>query len=255
MTVRVQLALEPRALVVPETAVQTGAAGNYVYVVEDGKAARRDVTVNRHAGELAVIAAGLGVGEQVVEQVPSSLRSGSLYRARHARTAGTRADPAAGVGLVNLCAPFVRRPVMTGVLAASLVIFGAVAYRHLPVSKLPNVDYPTVAVFASLPGASPKTMAAAVAAPIERRFSSIGPRLTAMGSAVHGSRQRHHHAAVRALARHRCRSPGRADRDFAEHRAAAGQHADTARAGEDQPPGTTAYSIWRSPPTASRSRS
>jgi HAE1 family hydrophobic/amphiphilic exporter-1 len=82
---------------------------------------------------------------------------------------------------VNLCAPFIERPVMTGVLAASLLIFGAVAYRHLPVSELPNVDYPTIAVFVTLPGASPKTMAAAVAAPLERRFSSIAG-LTSMGS-------------------------------------------------------------------------
>jgi multidrug efflux system membrane fusion protein len=76
VTVRLQLAIEPRALVVPETALQTGAAGNYVYVVESGKAARREVTVNRHAGELAVIAAGLKDGEQVVERVPTGLRPG-----------------------------------------------------------------------------------------------------------------------------------------------------------------------------------
>lgn len=82
---------------------------------------------------------------------------------------------------MNICAPFIRRPVMTGVLAAALLIFGAVAYRHLPVSELPNIDYPTIAVLASLPGASPRTMAASVAAPLERRFSSI-PGLTAMSS-------------------------------------------------------------------------
>ena len=76
VTVRLQLAIEPRALVVPETALQTGAVGNYVYVVEGGKAARREVTVNRHAGELAVIAAGLKDGEQVVVRVPAGLRPG-----------------------------------------------------------------------------------------------------------------------------------------------------------------------------------
>ena len=76
VTVRLQLAIEPRALVVPETALQTGAAGDYVYVVEDGKAARREVTVNRHAGQFAVIAAGLKDGEQVVVRVPAGLRPG-----------------------------------------------------------------------------------------------------------------------------------------------------------------------------------
>jgi multidrug efflux system membrane fusion protein len=78
VTVRVQLAIEPHALVVPESALQTGAAGNYVYVLEGGKAARREVTVNRHAGELAVIAAGLKDGEQVVERVPTGLRPGMV---------------------------------------------------------------------------------------------------------------------------------------------------------------------------------
>ena len=82
---------------------------------------------------------------------------------------------------MNPCAPFIRRPVMTGVLSAALVIFGAVAYRHLPVSELPNIDYPTIAVFANLPGASARVMAASVAAPLERRFSSI-PGLTSMSS-------------------------------------------------------------------------
>lgn len=75
--VRVQLGVETQALTVPETAVQTGASGNYVYVLAAGKATRRDVTVDRHAGGLAVIAGGLRDGEEVVEQVPSGLRPGT----------------------------------------------------------------------------------------------------------------------------------------------------------------------------------
>src|SRR2546429_7126181 len=82
---------------------------------------------------------------------------------------------------MNPCAPFIRRPVMTGVLSAALVIFGAVAYRHLPVSELPNIDYPTIAVFANLPGVSARVMAASVAAPRERRFHSV-PRPPPMSS-------------------------------------------------------------------------
>lgn len=74
--VRVQLGVEARALTVPETAVQTGATGNFVYVLEDGKATRRDITIERHAGELAVIGSGLTDGERVVERVPSGLRPG-----------------------------------------------------------------------------------------------------------------------------------------------------------------------------------
>jgi HAE1 family hydrophobic/amphiphilic exporter-1 len=62
---------------------------------------------------------------------------------------------------------------MTALLMVAIVVFGVVAYRKLPVSDLPAVDFPTITVFASLPGASPETMAATVAAPLEKSFSSI----------------------------------------------------------------------------------
>jgi HAE1 family hydrophobic/amphiphilic exporter-1 len=68
---------------------------------------------------------------------------------------------------------FIRRPVMTTLIMAGLLIFGLMAYRQLPVSDLPNVDFPTIQVAASLPGASPETMASAVATPLERQFSTI----------------------------------------------------------------------------------
>ena len=62
---------------------------------------------------------------------------------------------------MNFTALFIRRPVMTTLIMAGMLIFGLVAYRLLPVSDLPAVDYPTIKVSASLPGASPETMAAA----------------------------------------------------------------------------------------------
>ncbi len=68
---------------------------------------------------------------------------------------------------------FIRRPVMTTLVMAGILLFGIVAYRKLPVSDLPPVDYPTINVSASLPGASPETMAASVATPLEKRFSTI----------------------------------------------------------------------------------
>jgi HAE1 family hydrophobic/amphiphilic exporter-1 len=74
---------------------------------------------------------------------------------------------------VNLSAPFIRRPVMTTILMAAILLFGLAAYRDLPVSDLPNVDFPTISVNANLPGASPETMASAVATPLERQFSTI----------------------------------------------------------------------------------
>lgn len=74
---------------------------------------------------------------------------------------------------MNISEPFIRRPVMTTLVMAGILLFGAMAYRLLPVSDLPNVDFPTIQVQASLPGASPETMASSVATPLERQFSTI----------------------------------------------------------------------------------
>jgi hydrophobic/amphiphilic exporter-1 (mainly G- bacteria), HAE1 family len=74
---------------------------------------------------------------------------------------------------VNLSAPFIRRPIATSLLAAALFLAGALAFVNLPVAPLPRVDFPTISVNASLPGASPTTMATAVAMPLERRFGRI----------------------------------------------------------------------------------
>ena len=74
---------------------------------------------------------------------------------------------------MNLSAVFVRRPVMTMLLMIGFVIFGLAGYRLLPVNALPNVDFPTIQVQAQLPGASPETMASAVATPLEKQFSTI----------------------------------------------------------------------------------
>jgi len=68
---------------------------------------------------------------------------------------------------------FIRRPVMTTLVMLGIVLFGVMAYRQLPVNDLPNVDFPTITVSAGLPGASPETMAATVATPLERQFTTI----------------------------------------------------------------------------------
>ena len=82
------------------------------------------------------------------------------------------------MSLPELC---IRRPVMTTLLMMSFVIFGLFGYRQLPVAALPRVDFPTIAVTVGLPGASPDTMAASVAAPLERQFATI-PAITTMTS-------------------------------------------------------------------------
>src|SRR6478735_4448618 len=72
-----------------------------------------------------------------------------------------------------MTALFIRRPVMTALVMIGILFFGAAAYKRLPVSDLPTVDFPTISVNANLPGASPETMAAAVATPLEKQFSTI----------------------------------------------------------------------------------
>ncbi|MFO0943856.1 MAG: efflux RND transporter permease subunit [Pirellulales bacterium] len=74
---------------------------------------------------------------------------------------------------MNLSEPFIRRPVATTLLTIAITLSGVVAYFQLPVAPLPRIDLPTISVGASLPGASPETMASAVATPLERSLSRI----------------------------------------------------------------------------------
>jgi hydrophobic/amphiphilic exporter-1 (mainly G- bacteria), HAE1 family len=74
---------------------------------------------------------------------------------------------------MNIAEPFIRRPIATALIMSAILIFGVMGYRLLPVSDLPNVDFPTIQVSASLPGANPETMAASVATPLEKQFSTI----------------------------------------------------------------------------------
>ena len=74
---------------------------------------------------------------------------------------------------MNISETCIRRPVLTTLMTASLIVFGVFAYRLLPVAALPAVDFPTIQILAQLPGASPETMAASVASPIERQLSTI----------------------------------------------------------------------------------
>src|SRR5437899_1565067 len=74
---------------------------------------------------------------------------------------------------MNLTALFIQRPVMTALVMMGILLFGVQGYRALPVSDLPNIDFPTLQVEGNLAGASPETMASSVAAPMERQFSTI----------------------------------------------------------------------------------
>ena len=90
---------------------------------------------------------------------------------------------------MNLSETCIRRPVLTTLITAAIIVFGIFAYRLLAVAALPAVDFPTIYITATLPGASAETMAASVAAPIERQLSTISG-ITSLTSLVVA---RHHH--------------------------------------------------------------
>ncbi|PTX90761.1 efflux RND transporter permease subunit [Opitutus sp. ER46] len=90
---------------------------------------------------------------------------------------------------MNIPELFIRRPVMTTLVTAAVTIFGLMAYQSLPVSDLPNVDFPTIQVNASLPGASPETMASSVATPLEQQLSTIAGIESMTSSSSLGSTQ------------------------------------------------------------------
>ncbi len=134
---------------------------------------------------------------------------------------------------MNFSDVFIRRPVATTLIMLAILLFGVVAYRSLPVSDLPNVDFPTIRVDAGLPGASPETMAAvgrdaARAAVLDDR----GPRLDDLEL---GARLDLHHAAVQPHARPRRRGAGRPGRHRGGRPAAAARHADAADLPEGNP--------------------
>ena len=88
---------------------------------------------------------------------------------------------------MNISAPFIGRPVATSLLAAAILLAGSLAYTVLPVAPLPRVDFPTISIGASLPGASPETMASSVATPLERRFGRIAGMVEMTSTSTLGS--------------------------------------------------------------------
>ena len=139
----------------------------------------RRIAVQRTDGERAIVAKGLAKGERVVTAASCAW----------GRRCGCSSPSPAAEAVVNFCELFIRRPVMTTLVMAGILIFGIVAYRLLPVSDLPNVDFPTIQVTAELPGASPETMASAVATPLEKQFSTIAGLDSMTSSSALGATQ------------------------------------------------------------------
>ena len=164
-------------MVVPTAAVQRGPNGTFVFVVEpDNKVAVRPVTVAQQDETQAVIVRGLGAGERVVTTGFARLTDGSEVTVtdaaaapspdalptetpqrrrggpdRRERRSSARSERIA----MSVSTPFIRRPIATSLLAIAVMLGGWLGYCSLPVSSLPQVDFPTIQVTTQLPGASP----------------------------------------------------------------------------------------------------
>ncbi len=191
--VRLKVATEHDAIVVPPAAVQRGPAGAYVYVVGDGDAVHRQpVTVGHEDERESVITSGLPAGARVVTDGAARLTDGAHVSIVLAGRGGGLARPGAGQRswygdapasstAVNISAPFIARPIATWLLAIAILLAGVLGYRSLPVSALPQVDFPTIQITTQLPGASPETVSTLITASLERQFGQI-PGLVSMTS-------------------------------------------------------------------------
>jgi HAE1 family hydrophobic/amphiphilic exporter-1 len=147
----------------------------------------RPVTTGARVDQDMVVDQGLQLGETVVTEGQLRLAPGSRVVVRDATAgAGDGRGARRGPG-VNISENFIRRPIATSLIMAGIAMFGVIAYRALPVSDLPQVDYPTITVSASLPGANPDTMASAVATPLERQFTSIAGLDSMVSSSSQGN--------------------------------------------------------------------
>ena len=127
---------------------------------------------------------------------------------------------------MNIAEMFIRRPVMTTLLSLAIVFFGIMAYRLLPVSDLPNVDFPTIVVSASLPGASPDTMASSIATPLEKQFSTIAGLDSMTSTSILGGTNITLQFTL--CAQYRCGRAGRAVGDRCDAGAASARDAESA---------------------------
>ena len=168
-------------MTVPTAAVCSGRDGKFVFVIKsDDTVLTRMVTTGATSGNKILIETGLTAGERVVTdgqpQAGGRLKGGNLRGQVGdvpGHDAGGRPCGLDGGAEMSISSTFIRRPVATALLMFSIVLFGVIGYKMLPVSDLPNVDFPVIMVTVSYPGANPDTMASAVATPLEKEFCTI----------------------------------------------------------------------------------
>ena len=236
VNVRVLIDTLRQVVVVPTAAIQRGPNGTFVYVVKDDNTVTvRRVTLTqqddvRRRGRHRPASRRARWSRPDLPASPREHRW--RYRARRtpgrsrpatgrartapaARAEGRRRSEirarAAGHEPMSVSSPFIHRPIATSLLGVAVMLGGMLGYLWLPVSSLPQVDFPTIQVTTQLPGASPDVMASLVTAPLERNFGQI-PSL-AGDDLVELVRGQPDHAAVRPRPRDRRRRAGRAGRD------------------------------------------
>ena len=170
------------ATVVPDDAVQHRTNGLYAYTVnQDNKAELRKIKVSYVDRRASVVDEGLTPGEQVITGGQFKVQPGTPRLHGRGESDPAPEQGSTGMNAGGISAPFIRYPIGTSLLMAGILFVGLVAYPLLPVAPLPQVDFPTIQVTASLPGASPETMASSVAQPLERQFAQI-PGMSQMTS-------------------------------------------------------------------------
>ncbi len=197
VNVRLLIDTLKEVVVIPTGAVQRGPNGTFVYVVkDDNTVAMRPIAVQKQDETQTVVKSGLAPPERVVTTGFVRLTDGSQGRDRQQRRRAGRGPAARAAGVaasgqrrqyeaepatMSVSSPFIHRPIATSLLGVAVMLGGALGYWWLPVSALPQVDFPTIQVTTQLPGANPDTIASLVTAPLERQFGQI-PALQTMTS-------------------------------------------------------------------------
>ena len=182
--VNAHLLLETRknAITAPASAIQRGPDGTFTYVVDANNTVQmRPVQVALTQGATVVIASGLQGGERVVTDGQEKLQAGSRVAPQAPATAESANQRQYRIADMSISRPFILRPIATSLLMAGLLLVGIVAYQQLPISALPQVDYPTIQIVTFYPGASPDVTASSITAPLERQFGEL-PGLSQMTS-------------------------------------------------------------------------